>query len=271
VDRLSVLAAPLVLGAITLTAFIVFVIRRAKGKLGKQTAVKHNQVFGPFFASFLVFMIGPIERRLLGRLSPNVITVTSLLLCIVAGVIVAFGELASAATLYLTAGILDVLDGRLARLSGKQTTSGALLDSVCDRWGELFALCGYAWLLRDTPWLLAAIGAIAGSMMVSYTRARAEGLGVQAHGGIMQRAERVCLVCLFSLIAAWFEVDGYAVAPIVGVGVALCGLASCATALNRFRIAYNALRAKEPAPAPVVPKPVKAPAPLLTPAQAREV
>jgi phosphatidylglycerophosphate synthase len=176
--------------------------------------------------------------------------VTSLLLCAVTGLVVALGELPSAVALYAIAGILDVLDGRLARLSGKQTKSGALLDSVCDRWGELFALTGYAWLLRGSPWLVASLGAIGGSMMVSYTRARGEGLGVQVSGGIMQRAERVVLVALGTLVAAWFAASpdaiGAVTAPpmdsILGVTLALCGAASCATAVNRFLIAYRALR-----------------------------
>ena len=62
-------------------------------------------------------------------------------------------------------------------------------------------LTGYAWLLRGSPWLVGALGAVGGSMMVSYTRARAEGLGFQASGGIMQRAERIVLVARGTLIA----------------------------------------------------------------------
>ena len=106
--------------------------------------------------------------------------------------------------LFTSAGILDVLDGRLARLSGQQTAAGALFDSVSDRWGEVFVFAGYAWLLRDTAWLLAVIAAMGASMMVSYTRARAEGLGVTGAGGVMQRAERVALVAAGTLIAAWY-------------------------------------------------------------------
>src|SRR5580658_10550483 len=160
-----------------LSAFGVYCIKCWIGSSPDPAAVKHNQVLGRFLARYLVWLLGPIERRLLGRVSPNVITMTSLVLCAVTGVVVAVGELASAVALYAIAGILDVLDGRLARLSGKQTKSGALLDSVCDRWGELFVLMGYAWLLRGSPWLVASLAAIGGSMMVSYTRARGEGLG----------------------------------------------------------------------------------------------
>ena len=271
-DRLYLLAAPLALFAVTFTAFIAYCVRVATGHVPRLTAVKHNQVLGPFFANFLVWLIGPIERRLLGRISPNVITVASLLLCLGAGVIVAEGELPSAVTLYVIAGILDVLDGRIARLSGKQTKSGALLDSVSDRWGELFVLTGYAWLLRDSPWLVAALAAIGGSMMVSYTRARAEGLGITASGGIMQRAERVILISLGSIAAAGISADWpSAVAPVLGVSLALCGTASCATALNRFRVAYQGLAAKEPATEPVVVPSRTRTKPKLATTQPREV
>ena len=85
--------------------------------------------------------------------------------------------------------------------------AGALFDSVSDRWGELFVFAGYVWFLHDSPWLLAVMAAIGGSMMVSYTRARAEGLGVELAGGVMQRAERIVLVAGGTLIAAWYGGD----------------------------------------------------------------
>jgi phosphatidylglycerophosphate synthase len=251
VDRLYLLAPVVILLGVMLSAFAVYCIKCWVGRTPEVAAVKHNQVLGRFLARYLIWLLGPIERRLLGRVSPNVITMVSLVLCAVTGVVVACGELASAVALYAIAGILDVLDGRIARLSGKQTKSGALLDSVCDRWGELFVVMGYAWLLRGSPWLVASLAAIGGSMMVSYTRARGEGLGVQVSGGIMQRAERIVLVALGTLVAAWFAASPDAVggavtaAPvdsILGVTLALCGAASCATAVNRFLIAYRALR-----------------------------
>ncbi len=100
-----------------------------------------------FLASFLVWFIRPIERLLIGRVSPNVITAMSLVMCGITGVAVGLGHLPGAVWLYAFAGILDVLDGRIARLGGRQSPVGALFDSVSDRWGELFVFSGYAWLL----------------------------------------------------------------------------------------------------------------------------
>jgi phosphatidylglycerophosphate synthase len=225
-------------------AFVVYSVRCALGRAPVVHNVKHNQLLGPFFARFLVWMIGPLERLLFGRVSPNVITGASLLLCGIAGAAAALGHLAGAVWLYVFAGVLDVLDGRLARLADQQTAAGALFDSVSDRWGELFVFTGYVWLLHDSPWLLAVIAAVGGSMMVSYTRARAEGLGVELSGGVMQRAERITLVAGGTLIAAWYGSDvetASLVESIIGITMLICGLASTATAVSRWVLAYREL------------------------------
>jgi phosphatidylglycerophosphate synthase len=244
VDRFFLLAPAILLLATFLLAFIVYCAMCAFGRAPVVHNVKHNQLLGPFFASFLVWLIGPLERLLIGRVSPNVITATSLLLCGITGAAVALGHLAGAVWLYAFAGILDVLDGRLARMTNQQTPAGALFDSVSDRWGELLVFAGYIWYLHDSPWLLAVMAAIGGSMMVSYTRARAEGLGIELSGGVMQRAERIVLVASGTLVAAWYGGDAETVSliePIIGVTMLICGLASTVTAINRWVIAYREL------------------------------
>jgi CDP-diacylglycerol---glycerol-3-phosphate 3-phosphatidyltransferase len=263
-------------------AFAVYCALCVAGRAPVIHNVKHNQVFGPFFARFLVWLIGPLERLLIGRVSPNVITASSLLLCGVTGAAVALGHLPGAVWLYVFAGILDVLDGRLARVANQQTPAGALFDSVSDRWGELFVFAGYVWFLHDSPWLLAVMSAIGGSMMVSYTRARAEGLGVTLSGGVMQRAERIVLVAGGTLIAAWYggDLDTVALAePIIGVTMLICGVASTATAVNRCVVAYREL-ARRPgsrAEAEAITHPPSAPASMpatarvLLPAHVRKV
>jgi phosphatidylglycerophosphate synthase len=263
-------------------AFVVYCALCVAGRAPVADNVKHNQVFGPFFARFLVWLIGPLERLLIGRVSPNVITASSLLLCGVTGAAVALGHLPGAVWLYVFAGILDVLDGRLARVANQQTPAGALFDSVSDRWGELFVFAGYIWFLHDSPWLLAVMSAIGGSMMVSYTRARAEGLGVPLAGGVMQRAERIVLVAGGTLLAAWYGGDldtASLVEPIIGVTMLVCGVASAATAVNRWVVAYRELvrryeaRAEAEVIAPVIAHPPSAPATarVLIPAHVRKV
>ncbi len=148
------------------------------------------------------------------------------------------GYLGMAVWLYAFGGILDILDGRLARLSKQQTKAGALFDSVSDRWAELFVFAGYAWYLRETPWLAAVLAAMGGSFMVSYTRARAESLGIELTGGMMQRAERILMITLGSLVAAWFS---SAAVPIIGVVMTLCAVSCTATAITRLVSAYRTL------------------------------
>jgi phosphatidylinositol phosphate synthase len=282
VDRFYLLSPAMLLSATFTLAFVVYCAMCAAGRAPLIAHVKHNQLLGPFFARFLVWLIGPLERLLIGRVSPNAITAASLVLCGITGAAVALGHLPGAVWLYAFAGILDVLDGRLARLTNQQTPAGALFDSVSDRWGELFVFTGYAWLLHDSPWLLAVMGAIGGSMMVSYTRARAEGLGVELSGGVMQRAERIVLVAGGTLVAAWYgaELDTAALAaPIIGVTMLLCGAAASATAIHRWIIGYRALARRAAARSTLEPitkviAPASLPAPparALIPAHVRKV
>lgn len=263
-DRITLLVPALLLLATMVISFAVYCGLCAVGRTPEVRGAKHNQIFGPFLARYLVWLLGPIERLLIGRVSPNAITALSLAMCAATGVLAGLGHLAAAAWLYVLAGMLDVLDGRLARLSNRQTRSGALFDSVSDRWGELFALAGYAWLLRDTPWLFAVMGTTGSSLMVSYTRARAEGLGLELSGGMMQRAERVTLVAAGSLAAAWCAADveeAWLAQPILGGTMVVCAVASTATAVNRWIVAFRELTRREAAELAQVPVPAQAATP----------
>ena len=220
---------------------------------------RFSDLFGPFLTRYMLWLIRPLERALgAAGVSPNMVTCMSLTGCAAAGLAIATGHLASATWLYAIAGILDILDGRLARATGRQTRAGALFDSVADRWGEIFVFTGCAWYLHEDLWLLSVMGALGGSMMVSYTRARGEGLGLHLDGGNMQRAERIVLVSLGSLVAAWLEAspssDDWG-EPALGIALCAVGLASAITAIGRWIAGYRELAA-QPAitdePAPVV-------------------
>src|SRR5690606_10030929 len=153
------LAPALIFGASMIAAFLVYCGLFAIGRPPQLAAVKRNQLLGPSMAGVVDCLNGPVGRALAGRVLSNLITAVSLVMCAITGLAAGSGMLAAACWLYTLAGILDILDGRLARVSGKQTSAGALFDSVSDRWGELFVFAGYAWLLRDTAWLLAVLGA----------------------------------------------------------------------------------------------------------------
>jgi CDP-diacylglycerol--glycerol-3-phosphate 3-phosphatidyltransferase len=105
--------------------------------------------------------------------------------------------------LILFAGLFDMLDGQVARLGNMKSTFGALYDSVLDRYSELIMFLGICYYLVGHHYFLSSIAAfiaLIGSMMVSYVRARAEGLGIESKGGLMQRPERVVTIGLCAML-----------------------------------------------------------------------
>ncbi len=138
------------------------------------------------------------------RLTPNAITGLALAAACGAGYFLARGRPLGAGLLILTSGFLDMLDGTVARLTGRRTRFGAMLDSSLDRYAEFALYGGLAYHFRGRfPEALAAL-AFLGSVMVSYTRARAEGLGFECRKGLMQRAERLVTLGLACLAACLF-------------------------------------------------------------------
>jgi len=134
--------------------------------------------------------------------TPNVVTITGTVLNAGVAVLVIFDHLIYAGILVLVAGLFDMLDGSLARLTEKVTPFGAFLDSTLDRVSEGMVLAGIAYFLAVQGGQRAAIDAalvvmaLLGSILVSYTRARAESLGVECKSGIMTRPERIILVAI---------------------------------------------------------------------------
>ncbi|HSC72822.1 MAG TPA: CDP-alcohol phosphatidyltransferase family protein [Gaiellaceae bacterium] len=137
------------------------------------------------------------------RVTPNALTTAGVSLCLAASVVVFFEYRGAwlfywlGAFLFVVGSILDILDGALARAGGKTTPFGAFLDSTTDRVGEAAMLGSIALIFHryDYPVALAlAFAGVAGSLLVSYTRARAEALGLKGDVGIGSRAERVVVI-----------------------------------------------------------------------------
>ena len=156
------------------------------------------------------------SRSVLGltrtRVTPNALTATGVLLCGIASVVVLFegrNELLFywlAALVFVVGSLLDILDGALARAGGKSTPFGAFLDSTTDRISEGFMLTAIAYVLarHDHPVFVAvAVTAVAGSFLVSYTRAKAESIGLRGDVGIGSRAERVVVITAGLVLAPW--------------------------------------------------------------------
>lgn len=114
-----------------------------------------------------------------------------------AGLGVAFGQLEIGGWALVLSGVCDILDGRIARAMGVTSRYGAFIDSLLDRFIELFFFVGFAFFARHTPHgAVAATLALGASVLVSYARAMGESLGVECTGGLMQRGERLALLSL---------------------------------------------------------------------------
>src|ERR1700735_2085814 len=159
-------------------------------------------------------IINPLVRLLIrAGLTPNMVTTIGLVLNIGVAIIFISGAeegrrgdlryVGWAGALILFAGLFDMLDGQVARLGNMKSVFGALYDSVLDRYSELIMFLGICYYLVGHHYFLSSIFAfiaLIGSMMVSYVRARAEGLGIECKGGLMQRPERVVTIGLCAVL-----------------------------------------------------------------------
>ena len=148
------------------------------------------------------------------RVTPNALTTAGVSLCAAAAVLTYFeyrNEILFfwlAALVFVVGSVLDILDGALARAGGKQSPFGAFLDSTTDRVSEAFVLGAIALVFHRRGNEVAlgfAFAAVVGSFLVSYTRARAEALGLKGDVGIGSRAERVVVITAGLVLAPWWH------------------------------------------------------------------
>jgi CDP-diacylglycerol--glycerol-3-phosphate 3-phosphatidyltransferase len=180
---------------------------------------------------FVYRAITPITDWLvLRRVHPNVLTTTAFTITIVAALFFHQHHVRTAGFLILLSGFLDILDGRVARLSRLGSKFGAFYDSTLDRISEIAVFLGILSLYNDYRLELGDVGmiyfimlAMAGSLMISYTRARAEALGIDCRVGLMPRAERIVLIGTSSLFfgESW---DGLALKIVIVVLAILTNL-----------------------------------------------
>ncbi|MER2600599.1 MAG: CDP-alcohol phosphatidyltransferase family protein [Caldilineales bacterium] len=140
-------------------------------------------------------------------LTPNQLTLSGLLLQAGVAIVIARGYLALAGWLLIASAVFDAFDGTLARLTGQSSRFGAFLDATLDRYAEVLTLGGLLWYVSATGSsrleVLLIYAALAGSLLVSYTRAKAESLQIACNEGLLTRAERVALLVLGLLLAHW--------------------------------------------------------------------
>lgn len=162
------------------------------------------------------------NRLIESRLTPNAISMTGLALNVLAAVLVTQDLFVLAGVSFIVGSVMDTLDGRYSRMSGKGTAFGAFLDSTLDRLEEgvvLAAVAAHFAQEGDSLAVAAVVIAVLGSLMVSYTRARAEALGVECKVGLATRAVRVVIISIGLVFAGLglLEVAIYALAVLTVV------------------------------------------------------
>lgn len=219
-------------------------------------------------------IIDPVVKGLIKLgLTPNAVTAIGLILNIGVAVIFIVGAEESnrgdlrwigwAGALVLFAGLFDMLDGQVARLGNMSSVYGALFDSVLDRYSEFAMFLGICYYLVAKHYFISSLFAfiaLIGSMMVSYTRARSEGLGIQNKGGLMQRPERVVLVGVsaiacgitaniiggdYKLFIPGFRYHVFETITVFTLPVTIMAVLTNFTAIKRMTDAKKALEKKE--------------------------
>jgi CDP-diacylglycerol--glycerol-3-phosphate 3-phosphatidyltransferase len=194
----------------------------------RAAAIKHGYTTGA--RTLATRSVGGLART---RITPNALTASGVLLCLVASIIVLFEPSNAilfywlAAFVFVVGSLLDILDGALARAGGKTTPFGAFIDSTTDRVSEGFMLTSVAYILarQHHPIFVAVVmAAVAGSILVSYTRARAEAIGLRGDVGIGSRAERVVVITGGLVLAPW---------GVLGWAIALLALTAWITVVQR--------------------------------------
>lgn len=205
------LAPALLLFAWFSIGMVVYAIRcRIRGRFRDSDieAKGRSPLLGLWLRQYFVWITRGVWRAVEATGIPaNAVTTLSMLQALASAVAFAAGHFALGGWLYIFSGILDTFDGRLARKQKTDGPAGAALDSVLDRYADGAVLCGLAWFYRDSWVLVPVLAALSGGFLVSYIRARGEGLGVQMSVGLMQRPERIiCLglaTALSPIVAAW--------------------------------------------------------------------
>ena len=187
-------------------------------------------------------LIDPVANWLVKRgVHPNTITVVGTLCTVVGGIIYGTGHIRTGGFFLGITALFDVLDGTVARRSNKSSMFGAFLDSTLDRLADGFVLGGLAVFYATSrihgsvPLMITALLGLVGAFLTSYTRARAESLGLDAKVGLLQRPERVVLLsapqALFGLV-----LDGWVLAGII----IILTVTAWITVVQRVAYVYNA-------------------------------
>ncbi|MFN2601930.1 MAG: CDP-alcohol phosphatidyltransferase family protein [Gemmatimonadaceae bacterium] len=233
------------LGGLLLTMPVFAVVARNRTIDPDVARRSRTILLGRWVRDWLMWVIGPFERAMVrSGVSPDALNYLGVFFGLIAGVAFATGMLAAAGWSILLGGVADVFDGRVARARGVSSQYGAFADSTLDRFSESFTFLGLivffaSWQLVE----LATAAALSGSLLVSYTRARGEAVGVSTTSGVMQRAERLVLLGLGAILDPVITSRaGWNPGALLALIVSLIAVGSWGTAVYRTAAIGSALR-----------------------------
>ncbi len=185
------------------------------------------------------------ERLIESRLTPNTISLTGFVLNLAAAALIVDRMFFLAGIAFIVGSVMDTLDGRYSRMSGKGTPFGAFLDSTLDRLEEgivLIAVAAYFASLHNQVAVAAVVAAVLGSLMVSYTRARAEALGVACKVGLATRPVRVVILSIGLVFARGASIGNF---QLLAPAVYVLAVLSIFTMIQRILYVRHQLNAPD--------------------------
>lgn len=236
----------LVVVVFALTTMLIYRASAAGRDAGDRTGRGGSFVLGYWIRNWFYWLIRPVTRVSVALgLSPLFYNLFAVACGLGSLVAYATGHLPVAGMLIFVSGIGDVMDGEVARATESADARGAFLDSTLDRFTEFAAFAGLA-LFFSSRWAsLVVIVALGGSLLVSYTRARGESLGVLCKVGVMQRAERMILLGLGSILdPSLSAAAGRPTGAVVAVVVAVIAAGTVLTSVHRTVWIARALRGR---------------------------
>ncbi|MFQ5512140.1 MAG: CDP-alcohol phosphatidyltransferase family protein [Candidatus Krumholzibacteriia bacterium] len=232
-------SGPASLAVMIVFALLTMVVYRfgGGGRAGSQDATGRGGSFvlGYWVRNWFYWFIRPVIRMSLAtNLGPLFFNLAAVACGVASMVFFARGQLAAAGWCILLSGFADVMDGEIARGRGVTSSSGAFLDSTLDRFSELAVFVGLAAFLQSGSAVILVLVALGGSLLVSYTRARGESLGITCKAGLMQRAERLLLLGFGAILdPALSAVFGREPGFILQILIVIIAVGTVATAIYR--------------------------------------
>jgi phosphatidylglycerophosphate synthase len=258
-DLLPVLV-PGALFALSVPVYAARCLRHGVPRDREMEARGGSALIGLHLRHYFVWLISPLWRLLLAMgVRADTVTLAAALLGGGGGLAVAVGRFALGGALTLASGVLDALDGRLARFRGQASHAGAALDSILDRYVDFALLAGLGWFYRGSWVLVPVLLAMLGAFVVPYVRAKGEALRVAVTSGLMARPERVIVLGVTIAVSPLAELVhrpvGGPAHPLAALGLVFVAVASNVTAVTRFRALVRGVNRPPEHPA-VAPSPV---------------